>query len=98
MQGQDVRDPAPADMFRNRAVTGRQPSRVPRIAKRDGPALMERVKQARVDAGPVVNRHGSSLLPTGYAGAGRAGNPSARMISSEAAAAVVRPSRTSVSR
>src|SRR5208337_5665430 len=37
--------------------------RVQRVTQSADPALVKSVEQSRIDTGPVVNRHGPSLLP-----------------------------------
>src|SRR5208337_625896 len=50
-------------LFDESEVLGRQSSRVQSTRQSADPALMESMEQARIDAGPVVNRHGASLRP-----------------------------------
>ena len=61
LQGQDVRDRATDVLLGKGEVSLRQTSRVQCIAKRTDPALVECLKQARIDAGSLVNRHGAIL-------------------------------------
>ena len=60
-QGEHVRN-GPADrLLRQREVICGRLIRHSSRAERDNPAVMESMEQPRVNAGPVVNRHGLSL-------------------------------------
>ena len=61
LQGQDVGDRALDGLFGKGEGRGRQPARIERVAQGVDPAMVERVEQVRIDAGPIVNRHGLSL-------------------------------------
>jgi hypothetical protein len=57
LQGQHIRDRAAYVLSGEGEVSRRQPPRVQRVAQGDYPPLMKGVKQARIDAGPVVDWH-----------------------------------------
>jgi hypothetical protein len=61
-QGQDVWNRPTDALFGKREVLVRQHSIIECGAKRADPLLMKGVKQSRIDAGPVMNRHDSSLF------------------------------------
>src|SRR5262245_34136620 len=61
LQGEDVRTEPSSDLFGQGVMVGRQQAAIQRAGDVFDPAVVEVMKDARLDTGPIVNRHGAFL-------------------------------------